>query len=72
MVVGGFPIAYGKSEIYDLSGQNLTCPSISDYPVDYASVGTFIGNKSVVCGGAYTSDCYSYNIQVVCLHLDIK
>ena len=65
MVVGGNP-SFGKSEIYDLSGKNQNCSSISDHPVDYSSVGTFINNKPMVCGGAdpITSDCYSYNIQV--------
>ena len=68
MVVGGGPSsssANGKSEIYDLSGQNLTCPSIDDYPFDYGSVGTFINNKTLVCGGyPQTSNCYSYNMEV--------
>lgn len=67
MVVGGYPPeANSKSEIYDLSGQNLNCPSIINFPNNYGSFGTFISNKTMVCGGnnPYTSDCYSYNIQV--------
>ena len=69
MVVGGYPSAsYGKAEIIDLSGQGLTCPTITDFPIDYGSVGTFINNKTLVCGGTQGSaqlpDCYSYNMQV--------
>ena len=46
MVVGGSPNeAYGKAEIYDLSGQNLRCPSITDFPVEYGSVGIFINKR---------------------------
>ena len=69
MVIGGYPEpAYGKVEIYDLSGQNLTCPSINDYTLDYGSFGTFINNKTLVCGGyqlgIYYSECNTYNMQV--------
>ena len=70
MVVGGYNSAQRKSEIYDLSGQNLNCPPINDYPVNYGSVGTFIGNKTLVCGGYttdYTSNCYYYDMQVIFL-----
>ncbi len=69
MVIGGYNsdhTAIGKVEIIDLSGKNLSCPTIPDFPIDYASVGTFISNKALVCGGrsdgnstAYDS-CYSY------------
>ena len=82
MVVGGAPEwAYGKAEIYDLSGQNLTCPTIKDISVDMGSTGTFIDGKPKVCGG-YTygpgvlfedfyRSCYSYNMTVpVCLKWD--
>ncbi len=69
MVVGGYPSeADGKkSEIYDLSGQNLNSPSIVDYPVELGSVGTYINNKSLVCGGGHpdTSNCYSYDMRVL-------
>ncbi len=72
MVVGGEPItAHRKVEIIDISGQKLTCPSIPDFPVDYGSVGVFINNKAMVCGGHqtvsddYVSDCYSYNMEVI-------
>ena len=63
MVVGG------PSQIYDLSGQNLNCPLINDSFAEYGSVGTFINNKAMVCGGykyqgQYFSDCYSYDMQV--------
>ena len=73
MVVGGFPpSANAKSELYDLSGQNLTCPSVADFPYYTGSVGTFINNKAMVCGG-YQNDtgywpsnlCYSYIMQVL-------
>ena len=66
MVVGGRYTANGRSEIYDLSGQNLTCPAISDNPIDDGSVGIFINNKALVCGGdPSTSDCFSYDMQVI-------
>ncbi len=69
MVVGGYP-SFKKSEIYDLSGQNLKCPNITDYPVNFGSVGTFIDDKSLVCGGFdYVKECYSYDIQVSKLHV---
>ena len=66
MVVGGTP-TFGDSELIDLSGQNLNCPDITDYPVYSSHVGTFINNKAMVCGGSgplYSSDCNSYNMQV--------
>ena len=66
MVVSGNGV-YGESEIYDLSGQNLSCPLVSDYEEsNYGSVGTFINNKALVCGGysPYDQNCNSYNIQV--------
>ena len=69
MVVGGYPSeVFGKTEIYDLSGQNLSCPNVTDFPIGYGSVGTFINDKAMICGGTittpsdtYTSDCYSYD-----------
>ena len=70
MVVGGFPDEVcGKAEIYELRGQNTNCPSINDFSIDYGSVGTFINNKALVCGGEeyiadYSSECFSYNMQV--------
>ena len=69
MVVGGLPtLTERKSEIVDLSDYDLTCPSISDYPIDYGSFGIFIDNSSLVCGGqkglGFTPDCYSYDMQV--------
>ena len=65
-VVGGFTSgSEKKAEIYDLSGEGLDCPFVEDYYKDYGSVGTFINNKTLVYGGYYfTSDCYSYDIQV--------
>ncbi len=70
MVVGGDPMTSNrKSEIIDLSDYDLTCPSITDYPIDYGSFGTFIDNSSLVCGGQnglqFARDCYSYNMQVL-------
>ena len=70
MVVGGYPSdSYYKSEIYDLSGQNLNCTNVTDLPIEYGSVGTFINNKTLVCGGytypsVWFSECYSYNMEV--------
>ena len=64
MVVGGYP-DYFKSELIDLSGQKLSCPLIRNYPVQYGSVGTFINNKTLVCGGNYyTTECFSYDMKV--------
>ena len=73
MVVGGYPYTVGKkSEIYDLSGNNLTCPSVPDFPTaEYGSVGIFINNKALVCGGfafsvsTFYSECFSYNTEVL-------
>ena len=78
MVVGGGGEAYKQSEIYDLSGENQDCPSISDFSIPYGSVGTFINNKTLVCGGIdpspgqYFSDCYSYNMQVSLTNIFLK
>ena len=67
MIVGGSEMV-GKSELIDLSGQNLTCPPISDFPIQYGSVGIFINNKALVCGGYdeiyLYRDCYAYNMEV--------
>ena len=71
MVVGGRSFG-DESQLYDLSGKNLRCPSITDFLIDYDSVGTFIKNKALVCGGYNSypypgtvfSDCYSYDMQV--------
>ena len=64
MIVTGRPTD-GDCELIDISGQNLNCPSITDFSADEAPVGIFIGNKSLVCGGyPYTSNCYSYNMNV--------
>ena len=65
MVVGGFP-AYFFVEIVDISGQNLTCPALPNYPIEYGMVGTYINDKALVCGGHdngadFYGDCYSYN-----------
>ena len=72
MVVGGYPESIGgKAEIYDLNAPTYNCPTISEYPVDDGQFGTFINNKSLVCGGYMESDnyyspnCYSYDMQVI-------
>ncbi len=71
MVVGGYPLsAGGKSEIYNLNGSSQSCPIIQDFPFDSGMFGTFINNKSLVCGGyleseeIYTSQCWSYDMEV--------
>ena len=69
MVIGGYPRpSHAKSELLDISGQNLSCPDINDFPIDYGSVGVFINNKALVCGGGndgnFVTDCYSYDMQV--------
>ncbi len=74
MIVGGNGMndTYGQSEMVDISGNDLTCPLISAYPVDYGSVGTFINNNTRVCGGYTLSNykfrCFSYNMLVGDVH----
>ena len=69
MLTGGIG-AYNDVELIDLSGQSLTCPEIPDTPhdLDESSVGTFIGDRALVCGGwaggLGTNACYSYDSQV--------
>ncbi len=67
MVVGGYH-SEGESEIIDLSGQNLNCPTIANYPINGGQVGTFINNKPFVCGGYdgrdVFSECNSYNLHM--------
>ena len=69
MVVGGSG-AYSKVELLDVSGKNLTCPPIADFPVELGSFGTFINNSILVCGGFtrssmyYSEKCYTYNKEV--------
>lgn len=67
MVVGGWPASESyKVEVVDLSGQNQSCSDVSirDAPIDYGSVGVFIQNKPMICGGYNieygTNDCYTY------------
>ncbi len=74
MVVGGYADdhkPFNKVEIIDLSNQNLTCSPVPDFPyAEYGSVGTYINNRALVCGGfnidedIYYSDCYSYEDNV--------
>lgn len=67
MVIGGYS-AESKSEIIDLSGQNLNCPSVPDFSSQFGSVGTFLNDQAWVCGGYdgnnQTSDCFTYNAEV--------
>ena len=63
MVVGGSPAtAYNKAEFIDLSGESKVCPTVTDYPLDYSSVGTFFDNHALVCGGyrpeELSNNCY--------------
>ena len=65
MVVGG-NLAENQVEIVDLSGLNLTCPDIPDHPVRYGSVGIFVNDAALVCGGydgqtPHVGECYSYD-----------
>ena len=67
MVVGGYGAGAGVSEIIDLSGQSPNCPAIRSSPLSVGAVGTFINNKTLVCGGyndGYTRECYYYDMQV--------
>ena len=67
--MGGYPSpAYYKSEVVDLSGQNRTCPEIADFPLAYASIGSFFNGQVFVCGGHFgvnssisKDQCFSYN-----------
>ena len=63
--VGGYPHAYYKSEVVDLSGRYRNCQEIADFPLNEGSTGTFLPDGPFVCGGvgpsALIADCYSYN-----------
>ena len=71
MAVGGLG-AQNKVEVIDLSGNGKPCRSFPYFPIQDGSVGTFINDKVLVCGGAfsgsrswgYYSSCYSYSMQV--------
>ena len=64
MAIGGLDSKY-TAEIVDLSGHQLSCPYIPDSPIDDSSVGTFINERAVVCGGYNQGDptkvCLSYD-----------
>ena len=75
MVVGGYnpdDSPFNNVEIIDPSGQNTTCPLISDYQgyAEYSFVGTFIKYNAIICGGrhyspfVYVDVCYSLTNQV--------
>ena len=71
MVVGGFPSpAYKQVELVDFSGQNRTCIQPPDFlGADFGSVGTYIDDYVIVCGGAdftgttppYDDTCWTYS-----------
>lgn len=70
MVIGGINAEF-KVEVIDLNGKS--CQSYPDFPIAKYSVGTFINDKALVCGG-FTSkklekDCYSLSIKVWLYHL---
>ena len=50
MIVGGFPYEHDV-ELIDISGQNLSCPFLPNYPVESGMVGVFINEKALLCGG---------------------
>ena len=60
-------------EILDISGNGLYCLNPVDYPVELGSVGTFIGDRPLVCGGYiadgffpyYIDECYTYSFEEV-------
>ena len=64
MVVAGHPTD-AKAEIVDLSGDDATCPDVADYPYAYGTLGTYIGDRAMVCGGwdvfRQMDECYTYN-----------
>ena len=70
MVVGAYPSSYYYlAEVVDLSGNNVPCASVSSYPSKYGSVGAFVDDMVLVCGGdsdvtPSTASCFSYDWQV--------
>ena len=66
MVVGGDPInAHYQADFIDLSGSGRACPDVTFIPeLEYGSVGTFIAEAPLVCGG-FEDKCYSYDILVL-------
>ena len=70
MVVGGYGTnAYNDVEFVDLSGNNRTCRAVSDYEeAKYCSIGTFIDDKILVCGGTATGDAQPSEFQDSCFN----
>ncbi len=69
MLVGGIPdSAHYRVEMVDLSGQNLRCPPIPQYPNNRLSTGTFIDDEARVCGGVSDTErfdtCFGYSLEV--------
>jgi hypothetical protein len=64
MMVGGVG-AYNDVELVYLSGNNISCQKPNDFPYTYASIGTFLQNQALVCGGRtsndYSNSCYVYD-----------
>ena len=64
MVVGGYPSSVGYDvELIDLTGQQRTCRKPDDFPGgSKGSVGTYLQDRALVCGGCcYSSECYYYH-----------
>jgi hypothetical protein len=60
MMVGGNGANYDV-ELVDLSGNNISCQKPNDFPFAYGSIGTFLQNQALVCGGYYpdhSNSCY--------------
>ena len=59
------PDGQWTAEIVDISGANRICPYISNFPVQYGSVGTYINGEAMVCTGTnppeFTNECYTYD-----------
>ena len=71
MIVGGSPesVEY-QVELLDLSNSTSGCPSVPDCPLNgRGSVGTFIGDMALVCGGRsnqeYFAACYMFDQMVI-------
>lgn len=70
MAIGGSNVANFDVDLINLDDNpNAVCPDVANYPVAYGSVGTFIQDRVLVCGGydinnETTSDCFTYNNEV--------
>ena len=78
MVIGGHPDpAFRQVEIIDLSEKSQICPNgLPEYPYDYGSVGTFINDQPLVCGGHddgsdYYRSCHTLDQQVYIIYLKL-